>query len=67
MEIIKRINARKAWVQVSDTEARLMTFDRDKTTVEMQAEGDKVKAKKDRLKQVQERIKNLQNGINHNI
>lgn len=59
MEVIKRVNARLAWVKVDNTEARLMTFDKDKTTAQMVAEGQKIKDKRDRLKQIQEEIKRL--------
>jgi uncharacterized protein YecT (DUF1311 family) len=59
MEVIKRVNARLAWVKVDDTEARLMTFEKDKTTAQMIAEGQKIKDKRNRLKQIQEEIKRL--------
>lgn len=48
-----------AWVQVDETTAKLMVFDKDKTTKEMSEIGDKKKAKLDRLKVVQEEIKRL--------
>jgi hypothetical protein len=59
MEVIKRINARLAWVKVDDTTAKLMTFDKDRTAKEMIEEGKKVKQKKDRLKEVRAEIKRL--------
>ena len=59
MEVIKKVNSKLAWVKISDTEARLMSFDKDKTTAQMVAEGQKIKDKRDRLKQIQEEIKRL--------
>ena len=59
MEVIKRINARLAWVRVDDTTAKLMTFVKDRTAKEMIEEGKKVKQKKDRLKEVRAEIKRL--------
>ena len=59
MEVIKKVNSKLAWVKISDTEARLMSFDKDKTTAQIVAEGQKVKDKRDRLKQIQEEIKRL--------
>ena len=59
MEVIKRISNVKAWVQVSDTEARLILFDKSKTIAEMEKEGDKIAAKVARLKYLKAEIARL--------
>lgn len=64
MEIIKKISKRKAWVRISDTEAVLMTFYKDKTDIELIAEGGKINGKKKRLEEVKAKIKELQHGVN---
>ena len=65
MEVIKRISTTKAWIQVSDTEARLMLFDKSKTVAEMESEGDKIAVKVARLKYLKAEIAKLK-GINTN-
>jgi hypothetical protein len=62
MEVIKRVNAKLAWVKINETEARLMAFQKDMTTAQMVAEGQKIKDKRDRLKQVQNEIARLRDG-----
>jgi hypothetical protein len=56
MEVIKRISGTRAWIQVSDTEARLILFDKSKTISEMGKEGDKIAAKVARLKYLKAEI-----------
>lgn len=56
MEVIKRINSRLAWIQVDDTEAQLVSFDKDTTATNMEKKGDEIKAKRDRIKQLKQQI-----------
>ena len=62
MDIIKKVNSRKAWIQVDDRTAWLIEFTKDKTNAQMSAAGDKIKQKLDWLKEVQEKIKNMKDG-----
>lgn len=59
MEIIKKVNSRSAWIRISDTEARLITFEKDVTNMEMITKGKEIKEKRDRLKFIQEEIAKL--------
>jgi len=63
MEVIKRISNTKAWVQVTETEARLLTFAAAKTIAEMAIEGDLIAAKIARLKYLKAEIDKLKNTI----
>ena len=61
--IIKRIDARHAWIQVDDDTARLIVFKVDTTSANMSKRGDEIIARRKRRSAINQRLEELRNGI----
>ena len=57
--IIKRVDARQAWIQIDDTTARLVTFEKDTTAASMSKRGDEIIARRERKREIKRRIEEL--------
>ena len=57
--IIKRVDARQAWIQIDDTTARLVTFDKDTIAANMAKRGDEIIARRERKREIKRRIEEL--------
>ena len=60
--IIKRVDARQAWIQIDDTTARLVTFDKDTTAANMSKRGDEIISRRLRRQEIKRKIEELQNN-----
>lgn len=64
--VIKRIDARTAWIQIDDNTAKLVVFDKDTTATKMAEHGDKMIARRERRAAIKQRIEELKrNGISY--